>query len=164
MFAAPGTLSDGVSDVLILLFPVAPWGTTTMTVMSERVMEFLREAGVVVAWVFGSRSRGDARPDSDIDVAVLVEPPIPLLVRERLCRRLAPELGAPVDLVDFLTAPLALQARIVREGSLLFSDDESRRVAEVVRVQGRWPDVQRSLREMDRGFLDNLAAGGLGRG
>lgn len=27
-------------------------------------------------WVFGSRAKGNARPDSDIDVAVLLMPPI----------------------------------------------------------------------------------------
>jgi predicted nucleotidyltransferase len=132
--------------------------------MRDQAIELLRDGGVLAAWVFGSRAAGTARPDSDIDVAVLVEPPLPLLPRERLARLLEPALGAPVDLVDFLTAPLPLQARVVRTGTLLFSDDEPRRVAEVVRVQGMWPDVQRSLLEMDRAFLARVAAGGLGDG
>lgn len=125
-------------------------------------MEVLRAAGVVAAWLFGSRAAGTARSDSDTDIAVLVEPPLSLLRRERLARHLGEAFGTPVDLVDFLTASLPVQARVVRTGRLLFSDDEPRRVAETVRVQGMWPDVQRSLREMDRAFLARVAAGGLG--
>ncbi len=132
--------------------------------MRERAIQLLRDEGALAAWVFGSRAAGTARPDSDIDVAVLVEPALPLLRCERLARLLEAALDSPVDLVDFLTAPLPLQARIVRTGELLFSDDEPRRVAQVVRVQSMWPDVQRSLREMDRAFLARVAAGGLGDG
>jgi uncharacterized protein len=34
----------------------------------------LRERGVIHAAVFGSRARGDDRPDSDIDILVEIEP------------------------------------------------------------------------------------------
>lgn len=124
----------------------------------------LREAGVLAAWVFGSRASGAARADSDIDMALLTDEPLPLLRRERLARDLSALLGAEVDLVDLRRAGLALQARVVRTGRLLFSDDEPARVAEVVRIQGRWPDVQRSLAAMDEAFLAKVAGGGLGDG
>lgn len=35
----------------------------------DAVTAVLREAGASFALVFGSRARGDARPDSDLDVA-----------------------------------------------------------------------------------------------
>ena len=37
--------------------------------------EIAKHDRVAAAWVFGSCARGDARPDSDLDVAVLLRPP-----------------------------------------------------------------------------------------
>lgn len=68
----------------------------------QAAVAVLREAGVLAAWVFGSHAAGTARPDSDIDVALLTEEPMPLLRRERLARELEGPLGAPVDLVEGL--------------------------------------------------------------
>jgi predicted nucleotidyltransferase len=36
--------------------------------------EMLRERGVVHAAIFGSVARGDARPDSDVDIMVDIDP------------------------------------------------------------------------------------------
>ncbi len=38
----------------------------------------LRARGVVHAAVFGSRARGDNRPDSDIDIMVEIDPDFPM--------------------------------------------------------------------------------------
>lgn len=130
----------------------------------EAATAVLRHAGVLAAWIFGSQAAGTAGADSDVDLALLTDEPLPLLRRERLARDLEGPLGAPVDLVDLRRAGLAVQARVVRTGRLLFSDDEPARVAEVVRIQGMWPDVQRSLAAMDAAFLARVAAGGLADG
>ena len=44
----------------------------------------MRGAGVKVAYLFGSRAAGSERPDSDADVAVLLDGELGLLDRERL--------------------------------------------------------------------------------
>jgi len=68
----------------------------------------LQEAGVKSLKLFGSVVRGEARPESDIDILVEFSRPIGLLAFIRLKQRLAELLGRPVDLVtpDALKPPL----------------------------------------------------------
>jgi len=58
--------------------------------------------------LFGSMVRGEARPDSDIDILVEFSKPIGLLAFVALKHRLTVLLGRPVDLVttDALKPPL----------------------------------------------------------
>jgi len=59
----------------------------------------LREAGVKSLKLFGSVTRGEARPESDIDILVEFVRPVGLLAFVRLKQRLSDLLGRPVDLV-----------------------------------------------------------------
>ena len=54
---------------------------------------------VAAIFVFGSTARGEARPDSDIDLLVDFTEPISLFEFARLRRLLAELLGRDVDLV-----------------------------------------------------------------
>ncbi len=124
----------------------------------------LEAAGVAVAYVFGSRARGTARPDSDLDLAVLLTgPAMPdLLEQELLAVRLADVLDVPsVDLLLLDQAPLELRARVVREGRLLHSADEPRRVRFEVDTQSRWFDVAPAHADQTRSYLRHLASAGL---
>jgi predicted nucleotidyltransferase len=60
----------------------------------------LRGKGVAALWVFGSVARGDARPDSDIDLLIDFAPEAEpsLLTLSGLHLDLADALGRPVDL------------------------------------------------------------------
>lgn len=133
--------------------------------LSEAGRAALRAAGVATAYLHGSRVRGTARPDSDTDVAVLLRPgarPLPLLRREDLAARLSPDFGgADVDLTVLDEAPLELRARVIREGVVVFRDDEPRRVAFEVDTQSRWFDVEPWHTLQTQRYLERVAAEGL---
>jgi len=64
---------------------------------TRKLVSIARKHGVVRASLFGSFARGDARPDSDLDVLVEMEPGRSLLDLVRLERELKKALGLEVD-------------------------------------------------------------------
>jgi hypothetical protein len=61
-------------------------------------MDELRAMGVESLSIFGSVARGEAGPDSDVDVLAEIGPGIGLFEYVRIQNRLAEILGRPVDL------------------------------------------------------------------
>ena len=124
----------------------------------ERLSGFFAEspaaaADVAAAWLFGSFARRDARPDSDVDVAILSRHPpaatfdaLPLRLEgeiERLLRR-------TTQVVAMNSAPADLRARVLRDGVLLVDRDPSLRIRFEVRTRNEWFDLQPILREYRR--------------
>ncbi len=107
-----------------------------------------RPDGVVCAWLFGSVARGSARPDSDVDVAVLLdrEPPETL---EGSAATMAGDveaaIGRPVDLVVLNRAPVDLIHRVLRDGLLLVERDRNARVRFEVRARNEFFDLKPHL-------------------
>lgn len=93
--------------------------------MDERVVlqmlsERLSAGGRLLAvYVFGSFSDGRARPDSDIDLAVLCERSLPPELVFDVAQELASALGRDVDLVDLRRASTVLRAQVVGTGRQL---------------------------------------------
>ena len=82
-----------------------------------------RDGDVRALYVFGSRTDGTARPDSDLDVGVLYgsrQPTAKTIDLEDSLRRAA---GAPVDLVDAARAAPFLALAVVR-GERIFARRE----------------------------------------
>jgi hypothetical protein len=71
---------------------VLPFDTT-------KLIDICRANDVVMVGVFGSTSRGEATPDSDIDLLVRFSRPKSLLTLVALERQLSAALGRQVDLV-----------------------------------------------------------------
>lgn len=77
-----------------------------------------------VALLFGSAARGDLRPSSDLDVAVLADRELDPEQKRELIEGLARLSGRAVDVVDLATAGEPLLGRILADGKRLFGTDE----------------------------------------
>jgi predicted nucleotidyltransferase len=94
-----------------------------VTEYHDRIRQVLLDGPPLrLAILFGSRARGAARPDSDIDLAILpVDPALSLRDESLLVANLEHATGARVDLVRVDRAPPALRWRIARDGIVLLS-------------------------------------------
>lgn len=70
--------------------------------MISKIQQFLVGQPVEKAWLYGSASRGEERPDSDIDIMVQYDTsaPISLLTISRIAVLLSKLVGRDVDLVE----------------------------------------------------------------
>lgn len=83
---------------------------------------------IVAAWLFGSRAGQSARPDSDVDVAVLLRPqPAPAFSVLEFALELERACSLRVDLVVLNRAGELLKHEVRRSGRLVFSRDDSAR-------------------------------------
>lgn len=73
------------------------------------------------AWLYGSRARGEARADSDLDLAVLCDGPLDPVSLFDASGRLSARLGATVDLVDLRRAGGLLRVEATHHGRPLTS-------------------------------------------
>ena len=68
----------------------------------EKICSYFKTQPILKAWVFGSASRGEARPDSDIDIMVVFDPNahVGLFKYSQIYTELKDLLGKEVDLVQ----------------------------------------------------------------
>lgn len=92
----------------------------------DRIAAALQAYGKVgLAFLFGSMARGEAREDSDLDIAVAGTDPLSAADRLELMDRLAVLAGRPVDLVDLRTAPPPLLRHALTTGVLCLRTDST---------------------------------------
>ena len=109
---------------------------------------------VLDAYVFGSRARGHARPDSDVDVAVYVDEARARDgvwgYRAELATALMAALGADdVDVVVLNRAPILLYHRVLRDGVRVISRDLRATTTRAGRALSRYFDFLPQLDKMD---------------
>lgn len=84
-----------------------------------KVDAVLRRHGIRRLIAFGSRARGDARPDSDLDLAAELPPTMSLFDLGGLQADLEDAFGLPVDIVSLRAPRPRLAAAIARDGVTL---------------------------------------------
>jgi predicted nucleotidyltransferase len=91
----------------------------------RRIVETAQPDKIIL---FGSQARGDARPDSDIDLLVIQESTEPGYRRDAALYLALAGLNAPVDVMtytpeevsDWSEVPLAFITTAVREGKVVY--------------------------------------------
>ncbi|HUP25124.1 MAG TPA: HepT-like ribonuclease domain-containing protein [Thermoanaerobaculia bacterium] len=130
-----------------------------MDTLAQRVRAAVADLPISLLVIFGSRARASARPDSDLDVAVLPSSSAPS--RRRLQARLASVLADVatndrVDVVFLDEATPLLRQRIMERGRLVVCEDpitwRALRVATMREHADREPH-RRLLRESQRRWL-----------
>jgi uncharacterized protein len=123
-----------------------------------RAVDLLRERipGLVLVTLYGSHARGDAGPESDVDLAVLADGPIDLWTLLDLQADAATPLGADVDLVDLWSADDVLRVQVIEHGRVLYERDADERARFEMHALSRYAH----LNEERRAILEDVARRG----
>lgn len=121
------------------------------TALLDEVVAALREAGASFALLHGSRARGTARPDSDVDVGAWWSDRAPASFQVLL--------PPGVDLLVLNGAPLELAGRVALEGRVLFDDDPPARVRWVATTRKIYADELPRLLRGHREFAEGVLRG-----
>lgn len=125
----------------------------------DATCQLIRErlADVLAVYVFGSQATDTATPESDTDLAVLVEGYADSNQLFVLSGVLSDILKTPVDLVDFRAATTVLQAQILNEGRALWRSDTNVEAYERAIMRDKYDlDIRRKdqlLEVKERGFV-----------
>ncbi len=108
---------------------------------------------IVAAYLFGSTATGTARPDSDVDVAVLYRAAPPPTLDSGvfdLEADLSRHLGKEAQLVVLNGAPVDLVHRVLMQGRLVLDRDKSARIRFEVESRNEYFDLLAFLRRYRR--------------
>lgn len=111
---------------------------------------------IELAIVFGSVASGNARRDSDIDVAIQGAAILGADEKMRLVAELAAATGRPVDLIDLRTAGEPLLGQILKHGRMIRGDAADRAALmqrHVYAMEDFMPYVERTLQERRRAWI-----------
>jgi len=111
---------------------------------------------IELAIVFGSIARGEARRDSDIDLAVQLPTPLDVEQKMQLIANIAAMTGRPVDLIDLRTVGEPLLGQILKHGQRIrgeAADLAPLMQRHVYAMEDFMPYVERTLEERKRAWI-----------
>lgn len=135
--------------------------------LEKVISELHKQDHIIAIYLFGSYAVGCNRPNSDVDIAVLLKTVKDSYLEERL------ELMAKVadimrtdnlDLVILNDAPYGLAYRIIKDGSLLYLNDEARSqyIYYKTRIIDRYFDYQPVQRLFSAALSKRIKGGNFG--
>ena len=136
--------------------------TVDVTTVEARLRDFFEDdpRGALAVYLYGSVARGQARPDSDVDIGVLfaAHPPAtleaPQFAIEAALERL---LASPVQVVALNRAPADLVHRVLRDGRVVLDRDRAARIRFEVRSRNEYFDLA-PIRRLYRRYPKPAAA------
>jgi predicted nucleotidyltransferase len=121
------------------------------------------EPNILFAILFGSRARGRARPESDVDLAVLPrDADLPLRAELALQARLERDLGRPVDVLRLDRADPLVRWEVARHGVPVLCRDRRALVRFVARAALEHADIAPLAARAGELFRRRILAGGTG--
>lgn len=149
-----------------------------MTSLARRLREHpvvdisARELGLILVYLFGSQARGTARPDSDLDLGVLLDDRREWSPQERLYR--LDELGERVaraleldrdrvDVQDLAEMPTTVALGIAEHGQCLFEGEPHLDVCYRAQLLSRYQDFEPTETMFRKAMHRRLAEGRFGR-
>jgi len=128
--------------------------------LMDPLLERLRQAiascpEVRLAVLFGSTARGQARPQSDVDLGVLLDPDTPD-VRLKAETELGRAAGRSVDVVFLNQAPPLLRFEIAKEGVLLHQDQDHLWTDFKTRAMLDWWDWEPIAKRIEDALIQRL--------
>jgi predicted nucleotidyltransferase len=120
---------------------------TSLESSREAIRALLEDAGVVLAYVFGSAAHGTERVDSDLDLAILLGRKVPRELHGEIRLRLLTELVGlthvnDIDLVVLNDAPPLLAHQVITTGRLILGTRSGQVHFEVEAIK-RYIDTRR---------------------
>lgn len=113
-----------------------------------------------LAVLFGSRARGSARAESDVDVAIVPERDLLLAEELRLASSLSGAVGLEVDVVRLDHADPLLAREVATSGVALFEWRPGAFAAFRADAISAWLDFEETIAPHRAKFLARLAGGG----
>lgn len=107
---------------------------------------------LIAFYRFGSTQRGNARPDSDVDLAVLSNKTLSELDRFELAQELAIQLHCDVDLVDLRSASTVMRMQVLSTGTCLATEDDRARREFEMYVYSDYARLNEERREILKGI------------
>ncbi len=129
------------------------------TMPDEQLIGLVKKTmpNLIALYRFGSQATGEARPESDVDLAILASEPCAPRRLVEVREELAAALHRDVDLVDLRTASTVLRMQVLAQGECLASADDLARE----RFEDMVYTSYARLNEERRGILDDIRARGV---
>jgi predicted nucleotidyltransferase len=104
------------------------------------------------AYLFGSAATGGLRPESDLDIAILMQNPLSSRKLYELSEKIAQGMGRDVDLIDLRSATTVLQMQVLSTGKRIICND----ALEVDSFEDRVFSDYARLNEERSGILEDI--------